>query len=161
MSKTQSRVGITVNNTSLNIGSVEFYNIAETLPDTNAFVKLSLTGFGTSLTNNSNGFLVENLINKNFTAAIAEKKWLITYSGYTTYTGASLTTDGLIITGTLNGSELPGSVQLVPSYVNNIYTNFSKTFIVTIPVGQTFDLRASTSGPDATIRFTLTMTQLS
>jgi hypothetical protein len=161
MSKTLSSYSNTLTSTNLNTGSLQFYNIAETLPDTNAYVKLSLTGFGTSLTNDTNGLLIESTVNKNFTAAIAEKKWLVTYSGYTTYAGATTSTDSLDISAYLDGSSLPSSVMAVSSYVDHIYTTFSKTFIVSIPVGQTFDLRALTNGPDVTIRFTLTMTQIS
>ena len=159
MSKTQSKFGVTINN-SVNIPNIEFMNLNQTIIADIGYQKFDLDISGGIVSNSSNSLLITDLINDGFVGAVKTCKWLVTYSGYVVNDLEDL--NNLTISGYLNGLSIVSSVSSLRFEPNTGGIKpFSKTFITDIPVGQNFDLRARAITVDLNIRLTLVLTQLS
>lgn len=159
MSKTQSRVGVTIPAVT-NVPNVQLMNLNQLIVANAGYVKLDFATFGTVISNNSNGLLVTDLVNDGFTSAVKASKWLVSYSGYLSSNLSD--TNNVTLSAYVNNLSVVSSVTVL-NFAANIGTvkPFSKTFIVDIPVGQNIDLRIASTDTDANIRTTLTLTQLS
>ena len=159
MSKTQSKFGVTIDKFP-SIGNVEFRNLNQVITAGAGYTKFDLDGVGGVVSNNSNGLLTTDLINNGFIGAIKTTKWLVTYSGYVSTDLEDI--NDMLISGYVNGSSVISSVSGMKFEANTgILKPFSKSFIVDIPLGQTFDLRVAATTTDLNIRITLVLTQLS
>jgi len=106
----------------------------------------------------SSGYLSASAVTDSFAAASQALIWKIDYSGWLQFAAGD---QSITISVFLNGVSVPQLVQTIKGS-NGEYLPFSKSWIMSVPVGQTIDLRAVSSTDDVTLsNTTLVLHQIS
>jgi len=111
-----------------------------------------------STASSSSGYLSASAVTDSFAAASQALIWKIEYSGWLQFAAGG---QSLLLSVYINGVSVPQLTQTIKTS-NGEYLPFSKSWIMSVPVGQTIDLRAVSTTDDVTIlNTTLILHQIS
>ena len=133
------------------------YKSSQVFVEGSGATKLDFTG--ATISNQTNGLLTTSVVNDNFVAAVTATPWEINYSGHLTFETALASTQRVIIAVFIDGVIVPASRQIVVVPEGTDYQiPFSKTYIQSVPLADTVDLRFdATLGDITAIDTTLTL----
>ncbi len=159
MSKTQSRIGVTITENTL-IPNIYFSSAgSQTFADVAGTYKVNFAEGGVSISNNSQSLINTDIPNDAFVALLRNTKWLISISGaISTSTGAGeLFGIGLYKNNTL----ISPSYTTVTMDANTNQYNFSKTLIIDLVPTTILDFRVTKEAGNVILgRLNITLIQV-
>lgn len=159
MSKTQSRIGVTIQE-NIVIPNIYFSSTgSQTFIGAAGTYNINFAEGGVSISNNSQSLINTDIPNDAFVAALRNTKWLVSISGtISTPTGAG---EDFSIGLYKNNTLIDSSYTTVSMGVNTDFYNFSKTLIVDLVPTTVLDFRVVKQAADVTIgRLNITLTQV-
>jgi len=126
------------------------YTASDTIIGGDPEIKVNFT-----TASSSSGYLSASAVTDSFAAASQALIWKIEYSGWLQFAAGD---QSITISVFLNGVSVPQLVQTIKGS-NGEYLPFAKSWIMQVPVGQTVDLRATSSASDVTLLNTTLLLQ--